>query len=77
MSPESDAVFNGKSNAFPSVDSHGEGPPGMTLREWFAGQALVGLMVGVVTGKGNARDAAEVAVEAADALLIELAKPAK
>ena len=31
--------------AFPNNDAHGCAFSGMTLRDWFAGQALVGLLV--------------------------------
>lgn len=31
-------------SAFPSVHRDGSGEPGVALRDWFAGQALVGLL---------------------------------
>lgn len=68
-------------NAFPEVpaDSNAyEGRPGMSLRDWFAGQALIGLMSHSVHdhcplfggGQPFARDAYIVA----DAMLAERAK---
>ncbi len=43
---------------------------GMSLRDWFAGQALVGLAAsGELSGSGAARMAAEYAYQVADAML--------
>ena len=48
--------------------------PGMTLRDWFAGQALVGIAPGIVEHRGSAQLGAGVAYEFADAMLAERAK---
>jgi hypothetical protein len=53
--------------AFAASDSEGNGPSGLTKREYFAGQALSGLCTVY-----SARDSAIVAVNAADALLAAL-----
>lgn len=67
---------------FPSDDGPGQFPParGMSLRDWFAGQALAGILAGGfadtiphddVNGGG---DAAFFAYQYADAMLAERAK---
>jgi len=51
---------------------------GLSKREYFAGQALIGLSQGKKIGelkKGECTDVAEGALLIADALLAELAKP--
>lgn len=50
-------------------EAHG----GLTKREWFAGQALIGLL-SVEPSDCTAKEFAKAAVEQADALLAELAK---
>lgn len=52
------------------------GPSGMTLRDWFAGQALVGMLAATGSyGMGNGPDEnAERAYEHADAMLAFRAK---
>jgi hypothetical protein len=49
---------------------------GMTLREYFAGQAIAGLLAGMYRNGGgnNLQEAPKEAVLIADALIIELAK---
>jgi hypothetical protein len=46
--------------------------PGMTLRDWFAGQALAGLLS--TTGDGPAERYAKASYEVADAMLAEREK---
>lgn len=62
--------------AYPVVAANGLGhvADGLTRREWFAGEALIGILQlhGYVTG--GAGKAAQMAVEVADALLKELEK---
>lgn len=74
MSPEEKAKANGDSQAFP-----GNGMDGMNLREIFAGLALQGILANVAALRAQPvlthRERAEAAVQAADALLLELAKP--
>ncbi|HKE44223.1 MAG TPA: hypothetical protein VKB41_06755 [Steroidobacteraceae bacterium] len=57
--------------AFPTVEFYDERPidmhPGMTLRDWFAGQALLGVIARGV--KSPAAEVAEAAYEYADAML--------
>jgi len=50
--------------------------PGMSLRDWFAGQALAGLLAsGVAAARGQTcEDVAEIAYANADAMLAERAK---
>jgi hypothetical protein len=49
--------------AFPNNDAHGCAYAGMTLRDWFAGQALAGLLAngGAVSWEGDATNAYTVA----------------
>ena len=44
------------------------GTPGMSLRDWFAGQALAGMWACSVV-RGNARELAETAYRNADAMI--------
>ena len=43
---------------------------GMSLRDWFAGQALAGLMAGYQSGPMGIHACAQVAIETADAILL-------
>jgi hypothetical protein len=58
-------------NAFPiAIPAGCEGfEDGMTLRDWFAGQALTGLIAHPNGPAGQWKDAAEQAYEAADAMI--------
>ena len=62
--------------AFPHMDAQILGQrPGMSLRDWFAGQALAG---GIRPPSGGDIDTADLAVlvyEMADAMLVEREKP--
>ena len=69
--------------AFPCLDDSGCGlsmrDPGMTLRDWFAGQALIStmrLVTGIESepGEGMAQTFARRAYELADAMLKERSK---
>lgn len=68
----------GSEPAFPTFGNAGDGmyaeADGMTLREWFAGQALNGYLASYTQGDVSADQAAKCAVELADALLAELEK---
>jgi hypothetical protein len=60
--------------AFPTTEAHGfnSGEPGMTLRDYFAGQALAGLLADVpktMYGTGWMRNVAVASYEIADAAL--------
>jgi hypothetical protein len=55
--------------AFPRSTSYSEGTVGMTLRDWFAGQALVGLLAH--EGAEGAQHIAKSAYEYADKMLKE------
>ena len=59
--------------AFPVPDLHPGavqvGSNGMSLRDWFAGQALAGLMAGYQSGPMGIYACAQVAIETADAML--------
>lgn len=46
--------------------------PGMTIREWYAGQALTGLLAGNIFGYSQLPEAAQDAVKLADAVISEL-----
>lgn len=52
--------------AFPAMTPGGYCTPGMTLRDYFAGQALAGLLV---NGSYYSKDAAEESYSYADAML--------
>ena len=64
----------------PTFDSNGRKighsteEPGMTLRDWFAGKALQGLLVGYADNRMTLKDACGAALEAADAMLAERSK---
>lgn len=66
--------------AFPVADSvypNGQiqyGFTGMTLRDWFAGQALAGLLANATLGSEPAGEIARWSYETADAMLAERAK---
>lgn len=66
-------------NGGPAFPLLGDGPnapcfnEGMTLRDWFAGQALAGIRANPEAG-GDHKIYAEDAVKFADALIAELAK---
>ena len=56
--------------AFPGTDAGGFVSTGMTLRDWFAGQAIMGLAPEMATGdKENCRHIAFIAYEVADAMM--------
>ena len=55
--------------AFPNKDELGNMIPGMSIRDWFAGQALAGLMAGYQSGPMGIDACAQVAIETADAML--------
>lgn len=61
--------------AYPCLDSSGDGlsmrDPGMTLRDWFAGQALVGYLAGTAFPTLPAEVRARAAYAVADAMLAE------
>lgn len=58
--------------AFPCNPNVFSSDPGMTLRDWYAGQALAGLSAAVQVV--SPERAAQLAYEAADAMLAERAK---
>lgn len=64
--------------AFPCLDDSGCGlsmrDPGMTLRDWFAGQALAGLLANPLSSRENIHSASEWAFTTADAMLKERGK---
>ncbi|WDA36429.1 hypothetical protein [Sphingobium sp. YC-XJ3] len=63
-------------SAFPVPnDANVNGDPGMTLRDWFAGQALAGMMASEAGIQPYPQDwAAERAFLIADAMLLERSK---
>ena len=75
--------------AFPHGEKHGDGShfhsyPGMSLRDWFAGQALAGIFAGgyrtkeiqdMASGTMGASTPAGACYALADAMLAERAKP--
>jgi hypothetical protein len=61
--------------AFPHHDAGDTGTrPGMTLRDWFAGQALAGYLAANPEPELGSMNAAGAAYRYADAMLIERAK---
>jgi hypothetical protein len=59
--------------AFPSgSETHSSGRRGMTLRDWFAGQAAAGMLLAVHHEQHgeNAKSVAETAYRIADAMLV-------
>lgn len=69
--PETTRFGRGEAPAFPG--NRGGGFDGMTLREYYAGQALIGILAADSVAPPPT-ETARLAVEAADALLAELAK---
>jgi Na+/proline symporter len=63
-------------HAFPTENISGFDTPGMTLRDWFAGQALAGVLAHVVgtTESDAIRFASLAAYRIADAMLAKRAK---
>lgn len=62
----------------PAIPIENGGECGLTIREWFAGQAIASVSCGIIAEANHGTSAASLAaaaVEIADALLIELAKP--
>ncbi len=63
----------GNQPAFPRSGQHGENIDGMTLRQYYAGLAMQGLLA--CGGNGYADEhGAQLAVKSADALIAELEK---
>lgn len=63
-------------SAFPHHPNHHESGHGMTLRDWFAGQALQGFLANPnATQDWIAKFAASSAYAMADAMLVERNKP--
>jgi hypothetical protein len=75
---EKEAKYPMNHDAFPHRDADGFHAPGMTLRDYFAGQAMIGVLIaGVdasVDGEAPADFAARAAYAVADALLRARAK---
>lgn len=68
----------GAQPAFPDNPPNGQRRPGLTKREYFAAMAMQGLCAGIQYGPGvliSSDETAGDAVEFADKLLQELAKP--
>ncbi len=62
--------FSKESPAFPvPMPGTGEYCSGMTLRDWFAGQALAGLMVPPLSLSGDPDSVATLAYQLADGML--------
>ena len=62
-------------SAFPHEHQYTRGQQGMSLRDWFAGQALTGLLAGRSTGvKFTPEEAAASAYFVAQAMLVERQK---
>jgi hypothetical protein len=62
--------------AFPRTHSHGPSADGMTLRDWFAGQALAGVLQlpGTFAVRVTQPEVAACCYEMADAMLAERAR---
>jgi len=59
---------------YTASDKYYEYGAGMTLRDWFAGQALITLSEQLVVGEENPRLLAKCAYDIADAMLAERSK---
>lgn len=59
--------------AFPGTEQNGlnNGCPGMTLRDYFAGQALAGVCANPTSGCNTSRDLAHWAYQCADMMLLQ------
>jgi hypothetical protein len=66
--PTNEMRFNANVDSFVNEDC-----PGMTLRDWFAGKALVGMLADTET-EGTAKDFARRSYEMADAMITERSK---
>ena len=53
----------------PAVPTRHGSESGMSLRDWFAGMALQGLLVGYDSHEFTVAECAELAIQAADAML--------
>jgi len=61
--------------AFPNLDMNGDGRTGMTLRDYFAGQALMGFCVNYATQENVCEsDLIKAAFRFADAMIAEREK---
>lgn len=58
-------------------DQHSYGAPGMSLRDWFAGQALSGRLINGFASSADKAVHARVSYEMADAMLEEREKAGK
>jgi hypothetical protein len=63
------SAINDGGPAFPNNDAHGCAYAGMTLRDWFAGQALAGLLANPNYGLPTPFDDGQQAYAEADAML--------
>lgn len=74
-------MTNPNDPAFPNKDHMGDGPDGLSKREWFAGVILGGLCARVteptltINGKKMGYDQAAIAI--ADSIIAELSKEVK
>ena len=73
MSIDNDPWLNHGGPAFPA-QANREHYRGMTLRDWFAGQAMSGYCINAETSMQEFRDIARDAYQQADAMLAERAK---
>lgn len=68
--------MTGREPAFPGVEYYDEKPftsyPGMTLRDWFAGQALVGILSGRMSS--HAETCVDQAYHLADLMITKRSK---
>jgi hypothetical protein len=58
-------------SAFPCIDKHGYQWEGMSLRDYFAGQALVGIITSDCSHRMAVEPRAELAYRIADAMIAE------